>query len=123
MATAAAPKVTGLDASYYYAKDLDRATKFYTNLLGMEPSMTFPGMVSEWTFPNGETFGLYHPPEESGFKTSGGIMFAVDDVHAAVAAHKARGVEIVDHVEETPVCFMGFGTDSEGNTFILHKRK
>jgi predicted enzyme related to lactoylglutathione lyase len=103
--------------------DLDRATKFYTDLLGAEPSMAFPGMVSEWTFPGGETFGLYKPPDLSGFKTSGGAMFAVDDVAAAVSAHKARGVQIEEHVEETPVCFMGFGTDSEGNTFILHKRK
>lgn len=122
MATAA-PKVTGLDASYYYVQDLDRATKFYTELLGAEPSMAFPGMVSEWTFPGGETFGLYKPQEEGTFRTSGGVMFAVDDVRAAVSAHKARGVDVEEHVEETPACFMGFGTDTEGNGFILHKRK
>ncbi len=29
------PKVTGIDASYYYASDLQRATKFYTDLLGI----------------------------------------------------------------------------------------
>jgi predicted enzyme related to lactoylglutathione lyase len=120
---ATAPKVTGLDASYYYVKDIDRATKFYTELLGSEPSMTHPGVVTEWTFPSGETFGLYKPQEEQTFRTGGGIIFAVDDVHAAVKAHKARGVDVEEHVEETPVCFMGFGTDTEGNGFILHKRK
>ena len=123
MAATATQKVSGIDASYYYVKDLDRATKFYTELLGAAPSFGIPGMVSEWTFPGGETFGLYKPSSPEGFSTGGGIMFAVDDVHEAVKAHKARGVEIEDHIEDTPVCFMAFGTDSEGNGFILHKRK
>jgi len=123
VATAVAPKVNGVDASYYYVRDLGRATKFYTELLGAEPSMTVPGMVSEWTFPGGESFGLYQPREEESFRTSGGIIFAVDDVQAAVTAHKARGVDMEEQVDETPVCFMGFGTDTEGNGFILHKRK
>jgi len=108
VATAAAPKVTGLDASYYYAKDLDRATKFYTNLLGMEPSMTFPGMVSEWTFPNGETFGLYHPPRNRASKPP---EASCSRSTTSTRGRRAQGasVEIVDHVEETPVCFMGLG--------------
>lgn len=120
---ATAPKVTGLDASYYYVKDMDRAKKFYTDLLGSEPSMTNAGVVAEWTFPSGETFGLYKPQEEQTFRTGGGIIFAVGDVRAAVDAHRARGIDVEERVEETPVCFMGFGTDSEGNGFILHQRK
>ncbi len=125
MAGTTAHKVSGIDASYYYVKDLDRATKFYTELLGAEPTLAFPGMVSEWTFPNGESFGVYKPTETSGFTPGGGVMFVVDDVPAAVAAHMARGVKFhgEGHVEETPVCHMAFGEDTEGNGFILHKRK
>jgi hypothetical protein len=26
-------------------------------------------------------------------------------------------------IEDTPVCWMAFAQDSEGNNFILHKRK
>lgn len=124
MAASTAHKVSGIDASYYYVKDLVRATKFYTELLGAEPTLAFEGMVSEWTFPNGESFGLYKP-NETEFRPGGGIMFVVDDVPAAVAAHMARGVKFSGegHIEETPVCHMAFGEDTEGNGFMLHKRK
>jgi predicted enzyme related to lactoylglutathione lyase len=125
VATMTAHRVSGIDASYYYVKDLDRATKFYTELLGVEPTMHVPGMVSEWTFAGGESFGLYKPTEESGFATGGGVMFVVEDVPAAVKSHMERGVKFSGdgHVEETPACHMAFGEDTEGNGFILHKRK
>ncbi len=31
--------------------------------------------------------------------------------------------DFAGHIEETPVCFMGFAEDSEGNHFVLHHRK
>ena len=117
------PKVTGIDATYYYAADLQRATKFYTDLLGMEPTMTYESMVSEWTFPGGETFGLYKPHEEGPIQTSHGVMFAVPDAESAMSQHKSRGVKFTGKLEDTPACHMAFGEDTEGNTFILHQRK
>jgi len=122
MATAGATKVKGMDASYYTVKDLKRATAFYNDLLKMTPTWTFGDRVVEYTFPNGETFGLY---ETEDWTRHGGILFAVDDINAAVAEHKARGVKFEGdgHVESSPVCFMAFGEDSEGNSFILHQHK
>ncbi len=122
MATAGATKVKGMDASYYTVKDIKRATKFYNALLGQEPTVTVGESAVEYTFPNGETFGLYQTEE---WTPHGGILFSVDDVGAAVAEHKARGVKFDDDgkIEDTPVCHMAFGEDSEGNTFILHRRK
>ena len=37
----------------------------------------------------------------------------------------ARGVVFSagEEIEETPICYMAFGTDSEGNGFILRQRK
>ncbi len=118
-------RVTGIDATYYTTKDLDRATKFYTGLLGTEPTMHAPNFVSEWTFPNGESFGLYMLQADEPFSASSGVMFAVDDVPAYVAAAKARGVAFSGEgaVTDTPVCHMAFGSDEEGNGFILHRRK
>jgi predicted enzyme related to lactoylglutathione lyase len=113
-------KVNGIDASYYWAKDLDRATAFYAKLLGVEPTMAMPGMFTEWTFADDTSFGLYKGEE---FKASDGVMFNVSDVHAAIADAKSSGIAISDHVEDTPVCFMAFGSDTEGNGFILHQRK
>ena len=124
MATAGAIKVNGYDAAYYYVKDLDRATRFYNDLLQMKPTSSFPGMAVEYTFPTGETFGLYKPHDED-WQACHGILFAVDDIKAAVDEFKSKGVQFDQdgNAEETPVCFMAFGTDSEGNRFVIHQRK
>ena len=113
-------KISGITASYYSAQDMDRATAFYSELLGQPPSMSQPGTFSEWVFSDDTAFGLYKGRE---FRASDGVMFVVDDVPAAVAELKARGVAMSDHIEETPVCWMAFGSDPEGNGFILHKHK
>jgi predicted enzyme related to lactoylglutathione lyase len=112
--------VTGIDASYYYAKDLGRAVAFYNDLFAMEPEMHVPDMFAEWVFQGGEAFGLYKGDE---YKPGNGMMFAVPDIQAAVKDLTAKGVAVHGEIEDTPVCHMAFGTDSEGNGFILHQRK
>ncbi|MFY9781542.1 MAG: VOC family protein [Candidatus Baltobacteraceae bacterium] len=123
MATTAAT-ISGIDATYYTVKDLERATAFYRDVLGLSVTHEVPGMVTEFSFGGGETFGLYKTGEEE-WHASGGVMFAVPDVPGAVAELKGRGVAFAGdgYVDETPVCFMAFGQDSEGNGFILHQRK
>lgn len=115
--------VTGVDASYYLVKDLDRATRFYTRLLGAEPSMTVPDTVAEWSFAGGTSFGIYKPEDE--WRRSGGVLFNVPDLEAAIAAAKADGVTLDEdgRIEDTPICRMAFGEDTEGNTFVLHQHK
>jgi predicted enzyme related to lactoylglutathione lyase len=114
--------ITGIDASYYLTKDLARSTAFYTSLFGFEPTLHVPGTVSEWTFsPGDETFGLYQPQED--WHPSGGILFHVDDLKGARSASESLGASFEEHEEETPMCFMAFGKDPEGNSFILHQRK
>lgn len=113
-------KVLGVDASYYFAQDLARATEFYTALIGSPPTAGRPDLFAEWTFPNGESFGLY---KGENFSKSDGVMFAVDDVKATLDELKKKGATTHGEPDETPVCFMGFAEDSEGNGFILHKRK
>ena len=49
-------------------------------------------------------------------------MFAVDDAKAAIEHYRARGLQLSD-VIESPVCFMAFGSDPEGNGLIIHQRK
>jgi predicted enzyme related to lactoylglutathione lyase len=114
--------VTGIDASYYYAQNFDRAVSFYSTLIGMPPPTLVPGMFAEWEFAGGEAFGLYKGDE---FRPGNGVMFAVPDVATAVSELRVRGVffENDGAIEDTPVCHMAFGKDSEGNGFILHKRK
>ncbi len=112
--------ISGITASYYGVEDLARATAFYTDLLAVPPTAAMPDGFSEWVFADDTAFGLY---KSGSFRPSDGVMFVVDDVPAAVAELKARGVQMSDHIEETPVCWMAFGSDSEGNGFILHQHK
>jgi predicted enzyme related to lactoylglutathione lyase len=124
MATAGATRIKGVDAAYYYVKDLDRAQKFYTDFFGMEPTMIVPGMVAEWTFAGDETFGIYKPSEGE-WHEGHGMLFAVEDIHSAIEEYKKRGFKFEDDgkIDETPVCHMAFAQDSEGNHFVVHQRK
>jgi predicted enzyme related to lactoylglutathione lyase len=124
MATTTTLKVTGLDASYYTVKDLARATKFYQDLFGFEPTLAVPDTVAEWTFGTGETFGIYKSPSGE-WHPAHGLLFHVDDVQSAVELCKSKGIKLEDggKIEETPVCHMAFAEDTEGNHFIIHKRK
>lgn len=121
MATTTSHKVKAVDATYYTVKDIAAQTKFYTDLLGAEPSVSMPNMFAEWTFPNGGSFGLYRT--ETGKVSGSGVLFAVDDVAAAVEALTARGVKFDEHQEDLQTCHMAFGEDPEGLSFILHHRK
>jgi predicted enzyme related to lactoylglutathione lyase len=124
-ATAARPfRITGMDLSGYMVKDAPRAIAFYRDVLGLEPVMVYPGdRGAEYELPDGTTFGLWGGGGAvMPFQPSNGILFAVDDLDAAVAAVKARGIPVLmEH--ETPVCFMAMVHDTEGNSVFLHKRK
>jgi predicted enzyme related to lactoylglutathione lyase len=49
-------------------------------------------------------------------------MFAVDDAKGTVEQLRGRGLTVSD-VTESPVCFMAFAADPEGNAIIIHQRK
>jgi predicted enzyme related to lactoylglutathione lyase len=117
-------KITGMDLSGYMVKDAPRAIAFYRDVLGLEPVMTYPeNRGAEYELADGTTFGLWGGGGTvMPFQPSNGILFAVDDFDRAVAAIKARGIQVLmEH--ETPACFMAMINDPEGNTITLHKRK
>ena len=117
-------KVSGIDATYYVVADVAACTEFYTGLFGAEPEQTWPGRLAEWTFADGNSFGLYGMNDATRGR-NGSAMFAVDDVAQAVKDAQARGVTFHENGEitDTPACHMAFGEDPEGNQFILHHRK
>lgn len=116
--------VTGMDLSGYMVKDAARAIAFYRDALGLEPVMTYSdGRGAEYELPDGTTFGLWGGGGRvMPFQPSNGILFAVDDLDAAVAAVKARGIHVLME-NETAVCRMAMFNDTEGNLVVLHKRK
>jgi uncharacterized protein len=116
--------ITGLDLSGYMVKDAPRAIAFYRDVLGLEPVLTYPeDRGAEYVLPDGSTFGLWGGGGRvMPFQPSNGILFAVDDLDAAVSAVKARGIPVLME-RETPVCSMAMINDTEGNIVTLHERK
>jgi predicted enzyme related to lactoylglutathione lyase len=114
------PVITGLDLAGCLVGDAARSIAFYRDVLGMTPTDQ-QERGAEFTLPDGSTFGVWRGDE--GDRTSGGcMMFAVDDASEAVALFRERGAQLSDPME-TPVCFMSFGEDPDGNVFVIHQRK
>ena len=116
--------ITGLDLSGYMCQDASRAIAFYRDVLGLEPSRVYPeNRGAEYELADGSTFGLWGGGGNvMPFQPSNGILFAVDDIDAAIAILKSRGIAIAAE-RDTPVCRMAMLHDTEGNLVTLHKRK
>ena len=116
--------VTGMDLSGYMIKDAPRAIAFYRDVLGLEPVIVYPDdRGAEYELPDGTTFGLWGGGGHvMPFQPSNGILFAIDNLDAAVVAVKERGITVLMEFE-TPVCRMAMINDTEGNIVTLHKRK
>ena len=112
--------ITGVDLFGFTVRDKAKTVAFYRDALGLKPTDE-DEQGAEFTFPDGTTFGIYQPPGGD-LPLGGGVMFAVDDAKKAVEHYRSRGVELSD-VMESNVCFMSFGTDPEGNQFMIHQRK
>ncbi len=114
--------ILGIDTTAYLVKDIERAKKFYRDVIGLPLTSEFGDQGCEFIMPDNTTFGLWKMDDGSWTK-SGGVMFSVDNFEAAVDRYRKAGVKIAPETEDTPVCKMAFAEDSEGNTFIIHHRK
>ena len=112
-----------MDFSGYMCQDARRAIEWYRKVLGLQPVLLYPDdRGAEYELPDGTTFGLFGGGGNvMPFQPGNGILFAVDDLQAAVGDLRERGVEVMER--ETAVCNMATISDSEGNSIFLHKRK
>jgi predicted enzyme related to lactoylglutathione lyase len=112
--------VNGIDLAGFLVADPQGESAFYREVLGMVPSDVDPqGRGTEFTFPDGSSFGVWRTPEAT---QCGFVMFAVENAKAKVEELRSRGVSLPD-VTETPVCFMSYCMDPDGNGVIIHQRK
>ena len=110
--------IVGIDLAGLLVSDPQRSIAFYRDVLGMMPTAE-QVRGAEFTLPDGSTFGVWRDEHA----TSGSVMmFAVDDIDAAVTRFRKNGATLSDPVE-TLVCHMSFGQDPDGNGFVIHKRK
>jgi predicted enzyme related to lactoylglutathione lyase len=113
--------VTGIDVHIYNVKDFDRALKFYRGLIEKEPETLREGTWAEWELPDGSAFAI-GKHEDFPWQPGYTILFAVPDVNKAADYVRSHGGKAADP-GESPVCYMSFGEDSEGNQIVLHRRK
>jgi catechol 2,3-dioxygenase-like lactoylglutathione lyase family enzyme len=101
-------------------RDIERARRFYGEVLGLPPSTATP---DEFETPN-VTLGLWQPEAEGVAFTpnTAGIALRVPDVDAARERLAAHGVEFLGDTVDTGACLMGFFYDPDGNVLILHRR-
>jgi predicted enzyme related to lactoylglutathione lyase len=114
--------ISGIDIHTYLVRDADRAIAFWRDTMGLKLTWEMQGMGAEFELADGSSFGVWKL-DDGTWMAGNGIMFAVSDVAIAVAELKAKGVNVLEHIEETPACTMAFAEDTEGNRFVLHKRK
>jgi predicted enzyme related to lactoylglutathione lyase len=112
--------VVGLDLVGCTVTDLATSLAFYRDTLGLVPAGVSEN-GAEFHFPDGTTYGLYQPAGGD-VKPGFAVMFKVGDAVAAVKRANDRGASIAEPFE-SPVCYMAFGHDPEGNSVILHQKK
>ena len=109
-----------LDHVYYWTSDMDRAVKFYEDVLGLR---LLRREGAEWAlFDAGPVQLALHGATEGHPAEPGGAtaVFAVEDLDAARSGLDARGAEFDEHVGEVEG-FARFTTlrDPDGNPIQL----
>jgi catechol 2,3-dioxygenase-like lactoylglutathione lyase family enzyme len=104
-------------------RDLERATAFYRDTLGLEQI----GHGAWPEFQLGENVSLYLlDPTNIGRKFEGphtsSIALRVADIEATRRELEAKGVEFGGETFDTGVCHMAFFSDPDGNALMLHRR-
>lgn len=118
--------VRALDFVMYNTKDIRKTRAFYQKFFGFKKGEEWNDWWSEFhTAPL--TFclnGTLHEREPKWDWSGAACMaLAVDDVPAAIAKCRKRGVKILIEPVETRVCWMAWIADPAGNRICLHSRK
>jgi predicted enzyme related to lactoylglutathione lyase len=116
--------IGGVDFMAVPTHDLEAASEFYGQTLGLHRSVYIPERnYAEFETGNltlsvidAEAMGLEHHPHRHQ------IALHVDDVEEARKALEQRGVSFGGETLDTGVCHMAFFSDPDGNALMLHHR-
>lgn len=116
--------VTRVDFVGVPTRDLQAAMDFYGTTLGLLRSVYLEARnYAEFEIDN-LTLSIFHP-QAMGLEhhvSRNAIALHVEDVEAARAELKARGVQFSGETFDTGVCHMAFFTDPDDNALMLHHR-
>jgi predicted enzyme related to lactoylglutathione lyase len=107
-------------------QDMARARAFYEGVLGLTPDNVQGDGWCEYVLPDGSALalgdvralGMEFTPVKGG-----SVGLRTPDLEAMYEKVKALGQAHMPAPYESPVCFMGFIQDSEGNALVLHRHK
>jgi predicted enzyme related to lactoylglutathione lyase len=116
--------IGGVDFIALSTRDMEGASKFYGDTLGLRRSVYIPERnYSEYetgnltlSLVNGEKMGIGHHVNNLA------VALHVEDVAEARAELEARGVSFRADTMDTGVCHMAFFADPDGNALMLHHR-
>jgi len=104
--------------------DIERAKRFYSEVLGLEQNPNSP--ADDWIeFETGNVTLVVMTPHTHEYEFSplalGTIALRVSDVAAAKPKLEAAGVQ-VNEIWDSGVCYGAGFRDSDGNSILLHHR-
>jgi catechol 2,3-dioxygenase-like lactoylglutathione lyase family enzyme len=115
-------QVEHVDFVSLLTQDIDRAKRFYTEVLGLEIESEGE---SDMEFRCAQvTLDVFDPSSigQPFAPSPAGLALRVADVDAARAELEAKGVEFDAETIETSVCRQAWFKDPDGNALMLHRR-
>jgi methylmalonyl-CoA/ethylmalonyl-CoA epimerase len=118
------PGITSIGQIAIGVTDIERASAFYRDVLGLPLLFTFPGMA----FFECGGVRLYLARQEGAASGTSIVYYLVPDIAAAAQALDSRGVTVeqsprVIHRDERHELWMAFFRDSEGNLAALMQER
>ena len=105
----------------YPVTDMARAIAFYRDGLGLRPGEFTGDPWFEFEV-GGTTFGIGNFEQIGTAGTAQSLALEVDDIAAARAELRTRGIE-ASEPHELPACWVSALKDPDGNGVWLHQRK
>ena len=114
--------VERVDFVSFLTQDIQRAKRFYTDVLGLEIETEGD---SDTEFRCGQvTLDIFDPSSigQSFAPSPAGLALRVADVDTARAELEAKGIQFDGETIETSVCRQAWFKDPDGNSLMLHRR-
>jgi predicted enzyme related to lactoylglutathione lyase len=108
----------------YPVQDMARARTFYEKTLGLPPGENFQGVWQEYDF-GGTTFAISSMTVDFLKPGSQGcVAIEVEDLKGLVKELREKGAHFQsEEIMESPVCWVAWVKDPDGNTISLHQSK
>ena len=112
-------KIRGVDFVMYPVADMARAVAFYRDVLGLRQELDSP----EWVeFDCGNVTLALMKSDAGDARRVGRVALAVENIDAAYAELKKRGIAGLKEPTDFGVCRAIEIADPDGNPLILHRR-